>query len=333
MNTIKCLSIIAIVVCVELGQTTALHATPSYHVVDLGSLGGNYSVGLDINNSGQVTGYSDTALGYTHAFLYSGGVMTDLGTLGGKVSFGRSINDSGQVVGDSLLSGDSITATDFSHAFLYSGGVMADLGTLGGSRSAAYGINATGQITGWSSVAGDVFPNWTTRAFLYSVGVMNSLPSSFGAGRSINASGQVVGDGGFLWTPSTPNGTSGSTTPLGAGTVPFGINDSGQVTTVGGTAINASGQIVGGEHCCTPFLYSDGATTNLNTLIDPSSGWVLETANSINDSGWITGKGTIEGAGHAFLLTPVPEPSSLALVGLAIAGLTGRSFNRRRRSS
>ena len=54
-----------------------------YTVTDLGSLGGGSSVGLDINNSGQVTGYSTLPSGATHAFLYSGGVMTDLGTLGG----------------------------------------------------------------------------------------------------------------------------------------------------------------------------------------------------------------------------------------------------------
>ena len=105
MNFIKWLPIVGIVVCVQLGLATALRASPSYHVTDLGSLGGDYSVGLDVNNVGQVTGYSDLASGATHAFLYSGGVMTDLGTLGGTVSFGRSINDSGQVVGDSLSVG------------------------------------------------------------------------------------------------------------------------------------------------------------------------------------------------------------------------------------
>ena len=81
-----------------------------------------------------------------------------------------------------------------------------------------------------------------------------------------------------------------------------------------GTAINASGQVVGGEHSDDPqFLYSDSIRTNLNTLIDPDSGWVLETANSINDNGWITGRGTIGGVGHAFILIPVPEPSNLII--------------------
>src|SRR4051794_34524752 len=52
-------------------------------LVDLGTLGGADSLGLGINDSGQVVGQSDTADGHTHAFLYSQGVMADLGTLGG----------------------------------------------------------------------------------------------------------------------------------------------------------------------------------------------------------------------------------------------------------
>jgi uncharacterized membrane protein len=83
--------------------------------------GGGYTVGLAINNNGQVTGYSSIAKTIlsggccggcypggphnpctthpTHAFLWSNGTMTDLGTLGGNYSQGLSINLSGQVVG------------------------------------------------------------------------------------------------------------------------------------------------------------------------------------------------------------------------------------------
>jgi probable HAF family extracellular repeat protein len=50
-------------------------------------------------------------------------------------------------------------------------------------------------------------------------------------------------------------------------------------------------------------------------------------ADGINDAGQITGFGyTIDGAEHAFLLTPVPEPSSLVravLGGLVLLGYGG----------
>ena len=47
-----------------------------------------------------------------------------------------------------------------------------------------------------------------------------------------------------------------------------------------------------------------GGMKDLNNLIPPNSGWVLVLANSINNSGQITGYGTINGENHAFLLTP-----------------------------
>jgi hypothetical protein len=59
---------------------------------------------------------------------------------------------------------------------------------------------------------------------------------------------------------------------------------------------------------------------DLTSLLDASgAGWSLEFAIEINDSGQITGVG-INPAGmtHAFLLTPVPEPSTLALGGLSL---------------
>jgi probable HAF family extracellular repeat protein len=60
---------------------------------------------------------------------------------------------------------------------------------------------------------------------------------------------------------------------------------------------------------------------DLNSLIDPSSGWYLEDANGINDAGQIVGTGIDpSGMTEAFLLTPTPEPASGSLVVLAACG-------------
>jgi probable HAF family extracellular repeat protein len=99
---------------------------------DLGTLGGTQSAAYAINDSGQITGWSDLAGDLTHhAFLYTGtpgrgGVMHDLGTLGGTISRAYAINARGQVLGVSTTE-----AGEF-HAFLYTGtpgvdGRMIDL--------------------------------------------------------------------------------------------------------------------------------------------------------------------------------------------------------------
>jgi probable HAF family extracellular repeat protein len=290
-------------------------------ITNLGMLGGpgGRSRGLGINNSGSVVGDSNTAFGSIHAFLYSNGVMSDLGTLGGTSSFGQGINDSGQVTGYSDITGSSL-----SHAFLYSGGVMSDLGTLGGAVSLGHAINSLGQVTGES-----LLPNNANHAFLYRGGVMNDLGTLGGFssyGRGINTAGQVAG---FSETAS-----GGIHAFLYAGGA---MNDLG---TLGGSdsfayAINSSGQVVGFSYMADnlgynapAFLYSGGVMSDLNGLIDPQSGWFLQRAFAINDSGQITGTGSFNNRPRAFLLTPittstgVPEPATWAMMfaGFSLMG-------------
>ena len=51
-------------------------------------------------------------------------------------------------------------------------------------------------------------------------------------------------------------------------------------------------------------------------LLAPANGYTLVQATGINDAGQIIAVGTdSQGDTHAFLLTPTPEPSTLAILG------------------
>jgi probable HAF family extracellular repeat protein len=95
----------------------------TYQETDIGTLGGNGVVAHDINERGEVTGWSSTAV-TTHGFVWDQGTMTDIGTLGGLTSHAYAINDRGEVVGQSNLPSQAI------HAFIWYRGTMADLGIL-----------------------------------------------------------------------------------------------------------------------------------------------------------------------------------------------------------
>jgi probable HAF family extracellular repeat protein len=115
---------------------------------DLGTLGGESSRALAINERGQVVGQADTKTG-SHAFLWSTGRMRDLGSFGGLTSEPRAINERGQVVGVADTTATDKKGNPIRHAFLWQNGRLIDLGTLGGS-SEAVAINERGQIIGWS---------------------------------------------------------------------------------------------------------------------------------------------------------------------------------------
>jgi probable HAF family extracellular repeat protein len=162
---------------------------------DLGTFGGTQSTLSELNNKGQVSGWSNLAGDMTsHPFIGDRTGMKDLGTLGGTFGQAWWLNDSREVVGWATTQGDQ--ALD---AFSWRNGLMTDLKTLAGdSGSIAEGINASGQVVGQS------FPSeGNGHAFLWeNSGPMVNLQSLVLPGSDltlteatfINDRGEVVGN-------------------------------------------------------------------------------------------------------------------------------------------
>jgi probable HAF family extracellular repeat protein len=154
---------------------------------DLGTLGGPVSFGQDVNDRGQVIGFSFTDSTTIHPFFWENGTMTDL-SLGGTDGDSGLVNNRGQSIGVSTLPGDIER-----HVFLWSEGKLHDLGTLGGTRSRPIDLTEDGHVAGASLTTKDE----TIHAVLWrnlkikDLGTVPGGACSFAWG--LNSKDQVVG--------------------------------------------------------------------------------------------------------------------------------------------
>jgi probable HAF family extracellular repeat protein len=310
-------------------------------LTDLGTVSGyGQSRGNALNShdavAGQILG-APYPTSVFHASLYQNGTMTDLGSLipppsSFSQSQGWGINDRGQVVGysEALVNGNLR-----GHAVLWDPILgMQDLTpTYNGVPDArAWAINNAGQVVGALG----------SHAFLYSNGVVQDLTNSTGisfSARDINEVGVIVGgqstsiSGNNIAYGQAVLWQSGQAKLLGTlqgfgGSSLGGINDFGQ--SVGSVFnFNSSGITTAQD----AILYANSQILDLNSLIPATSGWHLNYASGINNSGAIVGQGVVNGQLHGFLLVATPEPGTAALlISLLLGGGTVLRQRRRRRN-
>jgi probable HAF family extracellular repeat protein len=300
---------------------------------DLGPGAGLSSAAHSINDYGQVAGLDfryapdGTPNGYDAVVWDGAGGFQVYGPLAGDDStVAEAINNSGQVVGNSRIFNRLPDEIDRPVMWNSAGGIHS-LGPLPGGNGHGYAnaINDIGQIAGTASAPGGSHAfRWTSEGGMQNLG---DLPggSNFSLGRGIGSSGAVVGSsitsGGshaFIWRSNTGMQDLGDL-PGDNRSIALDVNSNEVVVGNSGTT---SGQF--GLHA---FIWTSvSGMMDLNSMLDPSSaGWSLTSAESINDAGQIAGWGiSPSGAWHAFLLTPIPEPSTVLLVVSMLPTLTIR---------
>jgi uncharacterized membrane protein len=267
----------------------AVRWDPSGTPTELGNLGSHadgsaYSSATAINNAGTIIGASnkitrfDTDLG-RRAVRWNAGATapTELGNLGTRAdgyayTEAVAINDAGTIAGNAEKYDAAGNVVGRAVRWDASGTEATELGDLGGPQpggggggAAAWAINDAGTIVGEAG-------KW-------------------------DATGRYLGTVAVRWdalgTAATELGNLGITA--------FGESDcfvramNGAGTAVGGC--NPPDAIAPGDFRAVYFRAEDGAAIDLNTLIDPASGWLLERALGISDTGWIVGIGLFDADG------------------------------------
>lgn len=346
-------------------QPVLAFGSPTYSIQTVSNPGGNGASANALNNAGEVGGQTwNASTNHMDAFVWKDGQMTivasgdrdsgvlDINSVGDAVGYSHD-DQTGpfgflyrngqtrpipQILSDEVYSiNDAGVMTVFDNAnrnaALYDGHTVKDLGTFGGDTALAIANNNEGSVVSRSVT---LLPNDSPYGPLQfrlfetdSDGTSRELQTIEGPNPNaaqINDSGVVVGnDAGrpVYWVDGAPTFLVGPRGEIYGNAM--GINSAGVIV---GSSDPANGDV-------RAAFWQQGIGSDLNDLIAADSGWDLEIAYAINDSGQIAGTGLYNGQQAAFLLTPtgtslIPEPAACSL---AISTASALLLLRRRRTT
>jgi hypothetical protein len=266
--------------------------------------------GSGLSEGGLVAGWMRNASGATEAVRWTTGVPAFLGMLPGHIgSFAQDASDGG------IVAGWSVTPVGDPVASVWSGGTVQAIGPV---QSWAFAVSETGDVVGhrWVGVE--------KQGFRWRAGTLTVLPH-LGLDHvnavGVSPLGRIAGsaaspeDGklhGIVWEPDL------SLSDLGLflsffSTAATDANDAG--VAVGG-ALNAEGELFAA------LVWRGSGAEDLNTLIQPGTGWELKDAQAVNARGEIVGIGLKGGslAARPFLLRPDCDGDGLSDLSEIAAG-------------
>ncbi|CDH47558.1 PEP-CTERM sorting domain-containing protein [Candidatus Contendibacter odensensis] len=294
-----------------------------------GLAGGNHDeYGTAISNLGVVTGISFASNGSIGTFTWSQALgAQSIGVPQNAPSdtrvIGQGVNDYGVVVGHSY-SPNAVT----DQPFIWN--AVSGFQTTG-YNGIATDINNLGQVVGNI----DTYGYGNRHAYIWDsvngLQTLGYLPGCYTVAVAINDQSQVIGNSygancnsnGFVWDSKQGIRSLGALDGW-LGSTALAINDMGHVVGELRGAVNGEA-----------FIWTEVTGIQiLQDLIDPYSGdlsnVVLFGATGINDRGQIIAQGIDPdvGAIHGYLLTPIPEPTTFALLSLGLAGLCVRRWRK-----
>lgn len=269
----------------------AFRTSPTGRISDPGTALGSFSSAypithpLDINNKGEVIGYSTSTTGQLLQAFRTGPnqpINGETDALSGNQDLYFAINDLGEAAGTTLIPGYNYWRWRMPFRTTPYGQFDATSTTFTISDNAerVRDINNRGQIVGSAH---------------------RHLGSADGGTDVLTA---FILDGSTVYELPSLGGYS---------TEALAINAQADVVGVG--------EVIRQSGIYHAFLYRNGVMTDLNTLIGANSSWALTEALDINDSGQIVGNGIYAGQSRAFLLTPIPLPPAFWSGAMLLGGV------------